>query len=100
MIIFNHKAESPTYIIAMTGVAVWIACQKMKVENLVLLVFALVFTSLSPTDLFPAYIREHYVRPYNLKVLPCVLIWLKITYDLLFFRNEKPPDKEILLTKH
>ena len=87
MIIFNHKAESPTYIIAITGVAVWFGSQKIKIENLVLLVLALVLTSLSPTDLFPASIREHYVLPYDLKVLPCVLIWLKITFELLFFRN-------------
>jgi len=100
MIIFNQKAESPTYIIAITGAAVWFASQEIKVENLVLLVLALLLTSLSPTELFPEYLREHYVLPYDLKVLPCVLIWLKITYDLLFFRNEKPPDKEILLTKH
>ena len=87
MIIFNHKAESPTYIIAITGVAVWFGSQKIKTWNIILLILAFLLTILSPTDLFPEYIRDHYVIPYNLKVLPCVLIWLKITFDLLFFRN-------------
>ena len=100
MIIFNHKAESPTYIIAITGVAVWFANGKLNTWNVILLALALVFTVLSPTDLFPGYIREQYVLPYDLKVLPCVLIWLKITLDLLFFRKEQQPAEEILLDKH
>jgi hypothetical protein len=87
MIIFNHKAESPTYIIAITGVAVWFGSQKINTFNVILLTLAFLLTILSPTDLFPGYIREQYVLPYHLKVLPCVFIWLKITFDLLFFRN-------------
>jgi hypothetical protein len=99
MIIFNHKAESPTYVIAITGVATWFASRKIKTGNVVLLILALLFTELSPTDLFPEYLREHFVLPYNLKVLPCVLIWLKITFDLLFFRNEELQADEVLFDK-
>lgn len=85
MVIFNHKAESPTFIIAITGVAIWFFTQQMKVLNLVLLVLVLLFTILSPTDLFPKIIRVNYVIPYVLKVVPCILIWVKIVYDLLAY---------------
>gem|GEM_PF-7094394 len=48
-----------------------------------LFVFALLLTSLSPSDLFPKYIRVNYVIPYKLKALPCVLIWFKIIYEMI-----------------
>lgn len=82
VIIFNHKAESPTYIIAMAGVAVWYFTQPKRVINLVLLLLALALTSLSPTDLFPRYLRDHLFSPYKLKALPVILVWVKIQSDL------------------
>lgn len=85
IIIFNHKAESPTYVIAITGVAVWFANQKIKSVNVILLILAFIFTILSPTDLFPEYLRDNFMIPYDLKVLPCALIWFKIIFDLLTF---------------
>ena len=84
IVIFNHKAESPTYIIAITGVAIWFASQKIKAGNIVLMVFAFIFTVLSPTDLFPDSIRENFINRYDLNVLPCILIWLNITFGWNF----------------
>ena len=86
IVVFNHKAESPTFIIAVTGVAIWYISQKKKTENILLLILVFVFTILSPTDLFPATIRDHYVIPYDLKVLPCMLAWFKLTIDLMLYK--------------
>ncbi len=88
VVIFNHKAESPTFIIAISGVAVWFFSQKIKTENLVLLIVAFVFTCLSSTDVFPKTMRHEYVVPYVLKAVPCILIWVKITYELIFYKPE------------
>jgi hypothetical protein len=85
VVIFNHRAESPTFVIAMSGVALWYFSQERRKENLVLLLMAFVLTSLSPTDLFPAYLRDHLVAPYTLKAVPCILIWFKILYDMLVY---------------
>ncbi len=87
VVIFNHKAESPTFIIAVTGIAVWYFAQphKHKIFNTSLLIFAIVFTVLSPTDIFPKVLRENLVIPYVLKALPCIFIWFKIIYDLLTY---------------
>ncbi len=84
VVIFNHKAESPTYVIAISGVALWYFIQVRKIENLLLLVFAFVFTSLSPTDIFPKTLRDSFVIPYVLKAAPCIFIWFKLIYELLF----------------
>ncbi len=86
IVIFNHKAESATFIIAVTGIAIWFFSQKITLLNATLLGAAFIFTILSPTDLFPKSIRDNFVIPYVLKAVPCILIWFKIMYDLLFFK--------------
>jgi len=84
-VIFSNSSESPTYIIAFAGVAIWFVVQPkpLKAWTIFLLLFAFVLTSLSPSDLFPKYLKETFVKPYSLKALPCVLIWLTIIYELL-----------------
>jgi hypothetical protein len=88
IIIFNHKAESPSFVIAISGVAIWFFSQRVKTVNLVLLIMAFILTVLSPTDIFPRSIRENYLVPYVLKALPCIIIWIKIILDLIFYRSE------------
>ncbi|TDE13169.1 glycosyltransferase family 87 protein [Dyadobacter psychrotolerans] len=83
VVIFNHRAESPTFIIAISGVALWYFSQFQKRENLVLLILALIFTGLSSTDLFPKFIRNQWIFPYVIKAVPCILIWIKILYDMM-----------------
>jgi hypothetical protein len=100
IVIFNHKAESPTFIIAMTGVAIWFFVQKRKIENTILLVLSIVLTVLSPTDLFPKSVRDAYIIPYALKALPCILIWFKIFIDLITFESEKNKKEPISQITH
>jgi hypothetical protein len=99
VVIFNHRAESPTFIIAITGVALWYYSQSQKKENYVLLVLAFVFTALSPTDLFPRFIRNEWMKPYVVKAVPCILIWAKITYDLLLVKLTPRLEREDLMEK-
>ena len=84
-VIFSSGSESPTYIIAFVGVAIWFVIQPKPISNLyiALFIFALIFTSLSPSDLIPKDIKDNYIRPYALKALPCVLIWFAIVYEML-----------------
>jgi len=89
VVIFNHKAESATFIIAMTGVSLWFITSEKSPLNVALFIVAFLFTSLSPTDIFPGFIREGFVKPYTLKALPCILIWGKIIYDMIALKNDK-----------
>ena len=89
IIIFNHKAESPTFIIAMTGVALWFIKGEKNPMNIVLLVLALLLVSLSSTDLFPSNLRKSFIQPYAFKVLPCILIWIKIIYDMMLLKTDQ-----------
>jgi len=89
LVIFSTSAESPTYVIAVTGFAIWYAAfgedrpQWMKW----MLVLLFLLTILSSTDVFPSYIRNSLIKPYALKALPCVLAWGAITVQLLFYRR-------------
>ena len=83
VVIFSSSAESGTYIIAITGVGIWFTLQNKRTLYVLLLIFTLIITSLSSTDLFPEYIKVHAIRPYSLKALPCFLIWLILAKQLL-----------------
>ncbi len=81
-VIFNHRAESPTFIIAICGVMLWFFAQKKTFLNVILLTFALFCTAILPSDLVPKSWTE-YGWKYELKALSCILIWLKAGYDLI-----------------
>ena len=84
VVIFNHKAESPTFVIAMCGAAIWLASKpKITKWDIGLMVFCFVFTSLSTTDLVPRDIRKSVVDAYVLKAFPLIVIWAKLIYDQL-----------------
>lgn len=91
VVLFSTGSESSTYIIAFIGVAIWyiVAPWKRSKWDVALMIFAMILTSFSPSDLFPAYVRREIVQPYALKALPCVLIWLKLSYEMC--RKEYAP---------
>ena len=81
--IFSTGSESSTYIIAMTGVAIWYVLQPRPVSqwHLFLIIFAFLLISMSPSDLVPAAAKKFIVRK-SLKALPAVIIWFYILYQL------------------
>lgn len=99
VVIFNHKAESPTYCIALGGIALWyITGTKNTIRN-ALMILAFILVALSPTDMFPPYVRTHFVNPYALKALIPVIIWMYITCDLLFRKDLPVSEGDLSLKK-
>ncbi len=79
VVIFNMMAESPTYIIALAGVALWFSTlQPMSVTDKILIALVIVFTSMSSSDIFPKVWRQRFFIMYSIKALPCFLVWLRI----------------------
>lgn len=88
VILFNHKSESPTFIIAVSGIALWFFTQtKISKTDIFLVLVAFIFTCLIASDIFPRFIRKDYAEPYVWKVVPCILIWIKIWIDLVLTRH-------------
>ena len=90
VVIFSSSSESPTFIIAVSGVAIWFISQKHPIENWVkiLLVLVVIITSLSATDIFPKDVRQMFIV-YSIKALPCCLIWFACIYQLLYDKTTK-----------
>lgn len=98
VVIFNHKGESPTYIIALTGVAIWYFTQPPTRLNTTLAVLTLVFTSFSSTDLItPYWIARTYVEPYAVKAVFCSIVWMKIVLEPFFVAQAS---KVVIVEKH
>lgn len=83
LVIFNQMAESATYIIAVTGCAIWFAMkQKPNKLDIFLLLFMFIFTILSPTDVMPKDWKNNFFEPYKIKTLGVLFIWLKVQVEL------------------
>ena len=84
VVLFSTGSESSGYIIPFVGIVIWFTAAPWQRTrwDIALLVFAFVLSSMSPSDLFPAYLRKEWVQPYALKALPVTLIWLKLCYEM------------------
>lgn len=93
VVIFSSSSESSTYIVAVSGVAIWFITQDYPIKRWVWVLFGtvLVFTSLSASDLFPYHIRQMFII-YSIKAFPCCILWFACIYQLL-------TDKHSLLEK-
>ena len=81
-VLFNHQAESPSYVIAMIGVAVWFASAERSWWRVALMAIAFVVVNLGSTDLVPrAWYRDYYVR-YMLKTVPLIPVWVVMQCEL------------------
>ena len=85
VVIFSSSAESPTYVIAVAGVGLWFVLQPSPPAKwaMAALVFVLLLTSLSATDLFPRFLKNNFIVAYSLKALPCLVVWLIIWWQLM-----------------
>ena len=88
MVIFNHKAELPTYIIAMAGIGIWYFSRERGRLDRVLLVLSFLLICMSVSDLVPAGIRNGFIRPYGIKAVMAIVIWGKIVFEQLTMPNQ------------
>jgi hypothetical protein len=79
VVIFNHMAESATFIIAVGSiVAFYLLIQKIDKVDWFLLVLVLLFTVLGPTDTYPRPWRFWIVETAQMKVFPVILVYLRM----------------------
>jgi hypothetical protein len=101
VVIFSTGAEHPTFIIAVAGAVLWILIQEkpFTASNIILLVLLLVVTGLGLTDAMPAAIRQGFIAKYSVKAWPCIIIWLIISYELIFkdFEGLKVQGDELVI---
>jgi hypothetical protein len=89
-VLFSTGSEPNSYVIAITGVAIWFIIQPRPYSrwNIFLIIFGIAVSSFAPSDLFPHSLYEEIIRPYALQAFPCTLIWLTIVYEMLFRNSD------------
>lgn len=82
-VLFNHQAESPTFVIGVAGVAIWFAALATR-TRLSWALFALFFvgTVLPSSDAMPEWLQRNLFDPYRLKTIPLLLVWIEIQRQL------------------
>jgi hypothetical protein len=86
-LIFNHQAESPTFVIAITGVAIWFAAiPRPSRWEWALLGFVVLFTILASSDLMPRAIQRDFFDRYRFKTVPLIVLWIELQRRLWFPR--------------
>jgi Glycosyltransferase family 87 len=92
-VIFNHQAESPTFVIAVTGVAIWFAAIEHPSRwEWALLAFVAVCTILASSDLMPRSIQRDFFDRYRFKTVPLIALWAELQRRLWLppVRETKP----------
>lgn len=90
VVIFNHMAESATFIIAVGSmVAFYLLIEKLTMIDSILLFLVLVFTVFGPTDVYPKETRFWIVETAQLKVFPMILVYGRMLHYLVISSIQK-----------
>jgi hypothetical protein len=81
-VLFNHKAESPSFVIAMAGVAIWFATTQRNAFAWTVFVVVMIGTVLSASDAMPEVLQQRFFEPYRIKTLPVLLVWIIVQVQL------------------
>ncbi len=88
--IFNHKGESPTYVIAYAGLGIWWSLLPRERWRDAVMLAAFVIGSLGGTDLAPRSWRAEYHQGWQLKALFTVIAWSVMQHDLWLAIRRSP----------
>jgi len=86
MVIFNHQSESPSFVIAVTGIAIWFVTTPRSWWHDTVMILTLIVVSLSSTDITPKSWQQHFFVHYRLKTVPCTIAWLTMLWEQLTWR--------------
>jgi hypothetical protein len=90
VLLFNHQAESPTFIIAMTGIVAWYLTARRRWYHHALMAASWVLVSLF-SEVLPADVLNACCRPWHYKTVPVLLAWLVMLWELLAPRRAAAP---------
>ncbi|MGC9151251.1 MAG: glycosyltransferase family 87 protein [Microbacter sp.] len=94
-VLFSTGTEPNTFLIGVTGTAIWFVIQPRPYQwhQWIILILVFLFTSMVPSDLFPAWMRDHLMFPYALLSIPCAIAWIAIIVE-----NSRKQSKKYVTT--
>ncbi|NBA74629.1 DUF2029 domain-containing protein [Emticicia sp. ODNR4P] len=89
VVLASTGTEASTLLIGFVGAVIWYMQSAKTSTDKALFIFALLVTSFGPTDLMPKYIRNEFLRKCALMVLPMLLVWVKVHWEMLASKKEE-----------
>ena len=85
VVLFSTGSESSSYIIALSGACIWhfsVPWKRGKADVL-LMIFVFLLSSMGSSDLYPREFKREVIQQYALKALPCLIVWLRLCYEMM-----------------
>ena len=92
-VLFNHKAESPSFVVAAAGVAFWFVSADRDWLAWSAFAFFVVGTVLAASDAMPESFQETFFEPYRFKTVPVLVVWI-LTQAALWKDSSAPRRNE------
>ena len=81
-VVFNHMAESPSFVIAFAGLGIWWATMPRERWRDVLVLMIVLLGSVGGSDLVPKHIRLEWHARYQIKAVVTLIGWFALQHDL------------------
>ena len=81
-VLFNHAAESPTFVLAIAGAAIWFVISRRDRLAWTAIWIVVIGTALSSGAAMPEWLQQNVFEPYRLKTIPILLLWLLTQVEL------------------
>jgi hypothetical protein len=91
-VVFNHRAERESAVIAVTGMVIWYLASPRPRAPWRTALFAIVYflVVVSGTEIVPDAVK-HFLPPETRFSLPLTILWLVMLGELALARNDRPP---------
>ena len=92
-VLFNHGAESPSYVIATAGIAIWWAATPRARLRDVALGLTLLLSTVGRSSIVPHDFRVDVLDASRAMVLPLLVAWIALQLELLRGQSGLEPDE-------
>src|SRR6267154_2211860 len=83
-VLFNHASESPSFIVAYTGIVIWYASSPPSRLRTAIMALTLLVMVVHDVDVVPRWVKYDILVPYRIKEIPCLVSWFVVQWELLF----------------
>jgi len=82
-VLFNHASESPSFVVAYAGIAIWYVSSPPSRVRAVVMALTLLVMVVHDVDVVPRWVKYDFLVPYRIKGIPCLVVWFVMQWELL-----------------
>ena len=89
-VLFNHASESPSFVVAYTGIVIWYTSSPPSRLRTAVMVLTLLVMVVHDVDVVPRSVKYAILVPYRIKGIPCLVAWFVMQWELLVTTRSTP----------